>query len=572
VTFGSPRRHILTVNLEDYFQLGLLSRAIPQRYWPRFETRVEKNTLATLDLLDEHGHKAVFFTVGWLADKFPSLMREVVRRGHEIGSKGFYHRSLAQMSLEEFRADAVRSRNALEKNCGKAVTGYRIASGWFSEKDLRALDILAEEGFRYDSSLRPLGLALRGKPELRSVHYYKSPRGGGLWEIPLSAWQFGPLSLPISGGNYVRQFPHEFMRRRVSAWVRSTNNPLVFYFHVWELDPNFPRVLSVSKLNLLRQYRNLDAMPDRIRYYLRNYSFVSPAEYLDLPDEPVALAHQEVQLPVTVVSKPVGGPPVTIVVPCYNEETSLTYLANTLDSFVEEFGHVFDFRFVFVDDGSKDRTHERMREIFGARANCEVVSHSNNRGVAAATLTGIKTARTEIVCVLDADCSYDPAQLAKMIPMLSADVDLVTASPYHAEGTVLNVPRWRLFLSRGVSWLYGAVLRNQLSTYTACVRVYRRSSAMNVKIENGGYLGIVEILVRLDQAGARIVECPAILEARVLGVSKMKVLRAIWAHLALLARLGVAKFAPAFQGGSSIRTTITTPYLRREKSREHGDE
>ena len=544
----NARSHILTINLEDYFQLAPMSGAIPQRYWSRFETRVEANTLAALDLLDEYGHKAVFFTVASLADQIPDVLREVVRRGHEIGSKGFYHRGLSQMVPETFRADAVRSRIALENNCGKTVAGYRIARGWFCERDLWALDILAEEGFEYDSSLRPFGFATSQIPDHATLYRHQGAKKS-IWELPLSAWRVGPLSLPISGGNYTRQLPDAFMRQRVVDWVQGTDKPLTFYFHVWELDPDQPRISGISRLNQLRQYRNLAAMPQRIKYYLQTYNFVSPTQYLKIPvrDAPLttksdACIATSVALKTVKDCNPVTLP-VTLVVPCYNEESNLSYLSNTLTRFVETFADRFIFSFVFVDDGSKDRTREKLHEIFGNRPNTKIVSHAQNLGIAAATMTGIKAASSEIVCVLDADCSYDPAQFAAMIPMLADDVDLVTASPYHPAGGVVNVPQWRLLLSRGVSKLYRTMLNNQLATYTACVRVYRRSSVADLKVESGGYLGITEILVRLDQAGSRVVECPAVLEARVFGISKMKVCKTIWGHLGLLSRLFARRLA-----------------------------
>jgi len=152
-------------------------------------------------------------------------------------------------------------------------------------------------------------------------------------------------------------------------------------------------------------------------------------------------------------------------------------------------------------------------------------------------MTGIKNAATEIVCSMDCDCTYDPHELLKMLPLLTDDVDLVTASPYHKNGGVLNVPEWRLFLSKGASFLYSRVLRSKLSTYTSCFRVYRRSSVVNLPVEQKGFLGVAEMLGRLDLRGGVIVEHPAILEVRLFGFSKMKTIRTIFGHLKLLSQL-----------------------------------
>jgi glycosyltransferase involved in cell wall biosynthesis len=228
--------------------------------------------------------------------------------------------------------------------------------------------------------------------------------------------------------------------------------------------------------------------------------------------------------------------PVTVIVPVFNEELALPYLANTLDEVSRDLSRRHDLHFVFVDDGSTDRSWESLHRLFGSRKNCEFVRHERNRGVAAAILTGLAHTRTEVVCSIDCDCTYDPRQLADMIPLLADDVAMVTASPYHRDGEVLNVPVWRLSLSRGLSFLYRCVLHNRLATYTACFRVYRRSAMQGLAIRNGGFLGVAEMLGLLDLRGARIVEYPAVLEVRMLGHSKMKILRTILGHLKLLAR------------------------------------
>jgi glycosyltransferase involved in cell wall biosynthesis len=172
-----------------------------------------------------------------------------------------------------------------------------------------------------------------------------------------------------------------------------------------------------------------------------------------------------------------------------------------------------------------------------------VVRHEVNAGVAAAIMTGIEAADTEIVASIDADCSYDPHELAGMVPMLTEDVDLVTASPYHPDGGVLNVPWWRLFLSRSLSGMYRQVLHNSLHTYTSCFRVYRRSAAIKIPIYERGFLGVAEFIGRLDLSGSRIVEYPTRLEVRMLGRSKMKALKTIAGQLGLLRKLVAVRLA-----------------------------
>jgi glycosyltransferase involved in cell wall biosynthesis len=244
-----------------------------------------------------------------------------------------------------------------------------------------------------------------------------------------------------------------------------------------------------------------------------------------------------------------------VVVPCYNESSVLPYLANTLRSVVAETAHRYQLRFIFVDDRSSDDTWGLLQRQFGDWAGCRLLRHETNLGVAGAIATGIAAAETEIVASLDCDCTYDPHRLQEMIPLLTPGVDLVTASPYHPLGLVRNVPEWRLTLSRTLSRLYRLVLHHKLSTYTSCFRVYRRSSVAGIVVQDTRFLGVAELLGRLDLAGGAIVEFPAELQVRVLGQSKMKILRTIAGHLGLLLRL------------LATRLRGTTPRLERAPAR-----
>jgi hypothetical protein len=307
-------------------------------------------------------------------------------------------------------------------------------------------------------------------------------------------------------------------------------------------------------------------MPDILRYYFSRHRFTSVADWLGLSQElpaslpaplpaevpsrargpvaassPVRLVSGALDPRISVaVPEPAARTPVTVVVPCYNEELILPYLANTLAS-VEVTLREYDFRFLFVDDCSTDGTWRALQRVFGSRPDCTFIRHERNGGVAAAIMTGVRAARTEIVCSIDCDCTYDPHELGRMIPMLADGVDLVTASPYHPEGGVRNVPEWRLSLSRGLSSLYRGLLHNKLHTYTSCFRVYRRSAAVGISLTRSGFLGVMEFLARLDLAGGGVVEFPTVLEVRMLGRSKMKVARTILGHLSLIAAMARLK-------------------------------
>jgi glycosyltransferase involved in cell wall biosynthesis len=252
--------------------------------------------------------------------------------------------------------------------------------------------------------------------------------------------------------------------------------------------------------------------------------------------------------PVPASSKREG---VTIVVPCFNEEAGLLHLQRNLWAVRAQLQEYW-VHFVLVDDGSTDDTWGLMSELFVNEPDVTTIRHVSNRGIGAAILTGIREARTEIVCSSDSDCSYDPRQLANMIPMLLSDVDLVTASPYHPLGQVITVPGWRLFFSKTASRLYRLVLKQKLHTYTSCFRVYRRTSILKLELRQHGFLGVAELIGKLDLQDSTIVECPAKLTSRIHGVSKMKTARVLIGHIRLLAELALARVR---------QTLLTSPPL-----------
>jgi polysaccharide deacetylase family protein (PEP-CTERM system associated) len=533
----SPKRnrHLLTILVEDYFHVGAFENLIQQRNWQNFEPRYEQNTLKTLDLLDRYDTKATFFVLGWIAERNPQLLREIVARGHEVASRGYYHRSLKNLTDEEFREDLRRSNRAIEEACGQKVIGYRAAEKLpYEEKDW-VLNALASEGFAYDASFLPSKKTEKANRVSHQVH----TGGRAIWEFPYSTRDLGVGLLPISGGNYFRQIPYTLMRHAVNDWHEKVDAPFVFYFHVWELDPEQPRISAASKYNRIRHYRKLDKMEWIIHEHLALYDCVSIADHLGLAEEikpAITVAGIKADTPIRSLSTK-ERTPVSIVIPCYNEEESLPYLSNTLraveGNMIE---HGYQPNVIFVDDRSKDETFASLNELFGSDPNVTILRHETNQGVAAGIMTGIAAAPTEIVCSMDCDCTYDPHELVNMLPKIEG-ADLVTASPYHKDGGVRNVPGWRLFLSRGASFLYRRVLRSKLDTYTSCFRVYRRSSFVDLELQESGFLGVAEMLGRVDLSGGKIVEFPAVLEVRLFGISKMKTAKTIIGHLKLLSQL-----------------------------------
>lgn len=558
----SSKRHILTVLLEDYFHVGAFNRLIQRGQWYRFETRFEQNTMKALDLLDRYNIRATFFVLGWIADQSPDIVKEIARRGHEIGSRGYYHRTIRQMTPTEFREDLQRAREALERASGTKILGYRAAHRLSAPSDLWALDVLAEEGYAYDSSFVPSARASRQEPNTRFAHKHHHGENE-VWEFPVSTFKIGGWMVPIAGGNYFRQIPHTLLRHAVDHWDRTYDAPFVMYFHVWELDPEQPRISAASTMTRLRHYRKLDKMEWVLQEYFSKYTFVGGADYLGIStslDESNVPVKALDTAGVSVGDLPLGElksqpglqaagldsaqrmrVPASIIVPCFNEELALHYLSKTLESVENSLEQDYELCFIFVDDCSTDQTWESLKELFGDKPNSKFIQHKQNLGVAASILTGMREAETEIVCSIDCDCTYDPHELNNMIPLLTEGVDMVTASPYHPKGAVRNVPAWRLSLSKASSFLYRHVLKQKLYTYTSCFRIYRRSAVVDLKVREGGFLGVAEVLGRLDLGGAKIVEYPATLEVRLFGWSKMKILGTIAGHLRLLSRLLVMR-------------------------------
>lgn len=544
--------HILTVSVEEYFHAGAFQKALRRKHWDRLESRLEISLGQVLALLRRFNQTATFFVLGCVAHEWPELVAGILADGHEVACSTYWPRSLRGMLPEEFREELIRTREAFRRAGIPHAAGFRSSRGWLGPDDLWALDILAEEGFAYDSSLNPLLRQYAGQRRRFGIHEHQSSSGRSIREFPVATIGLSGIRIGIAGGNWVRQFPHTLLRRFVEIRRRRSREPLVFYFMTWELDRGQPLLSGLSRTTRLRHYRNLGKTRWVFEHYLRQSRFASIAEYLGLPRQIKADVDASAGKPDSLqgsLAEASTGEPVSLVVPLYNEEENVGYLQRTMIDLRQRLAGRYRVHLVLVDDGSNDATWLKLREKFGSIADCTLVRQTRNRGVAAAILAGIERAPTEIVCSIDCDCSYDPYDLAAMIPLVR-DADMVTASPYHPAGHVLNVPPWRLFLSKTLSRMYSLVLRDRLHTFTSCCRVYRKAAVAGLQVRNGGFLGVAETLVRLKLQGARIVEYPATLESRVLGESKMKILHTIGGHLGFLRELILSR--PAARAVKSV--------------------
>jgi polysaccharide deacetylase family protein (PEP-CTERM system associated) len=269
----------LTVDVEDYFHVAALSSSIDREHWDRYECRVEHNTQRLLHLFAEHKTKATFFVLGWVAERYPALVREIAAAGHEIASHGYSHQLVYRQTPEVFRQETQRSKDVLEDQVQQAVLGYRAASYSITQQSLWALDILAELGFVWDSSIFPIRHDRYGIPGAsRWPHRLRTPAGYELVEFPLSTWRVGAYRLPIAGGGYFRLYPYALTRKGLAS-INQDGRPFIFYLHPWEVDPAQPRI-KASLASSFRHYNNLSRCEPRLRRLLGDFRFTTVAQVL----------------------------------------------------------------------------------------------------------------------------------------------------------------------------------------------------------------------------------------------------------------------------------------------------
>jgi polysaccharide deacetylase family protein (PEP-CTERM system associated) len=259
-------RHALSVDIEEWFQVGAFERVIDAGSWDTLESRVEYNTDAVLDLFAESGVKATFFTLGWVAQRHPALIRRIVAGGHELASHGWAHQRVFTMQAEEFRADIDRARRTLEDAGGVRVTGYRAPSFSIDTRTPWAHPILAEEGYAYSSSVAPLRHDHYGWPEAPRFAF-RPVAGAALVEVPVTVAEFGRRRV-ATGGGFFRLFPAALTNHAVRQ-VSAEGQPAVFYFHPWEIDTGQPRITAAPLKSRLRHYSRLGAMAGKLRGLIR---------------------------------------------------------------------------------------------------------------------------------------------------------------------------------------------------------------------------------------------------------------------------------------------------------------
>ena len=277
VTNGACRapseiRNAMTIDVEDYFQVSAFAPHIPRDSWPTRECRVEANIDRILDILSSAGVKATFFTLGWIAERYPSMVRKIVSQGHELASHGYGHLRASDQDRTEFNDDVTRSKALLEKIGGQAVIGYRAPSFSIGTRNLWALDTLFEAGYRYSSSIYPIRHDHYGMPDAPRFAFYPNGKDG-LLEIPITTVQLMGKNLPAGGGGYFRLLPYTLSRWMMRQVNKADCQTAIFYFHPWEIDPDQPRQEGVGLKTAFRHYVNLGRMEKRIEALTRDFKW-----------------------------------------------------------------------------------------------------------------------------------------------------------------------------------------------------------------------------------------------------------------------------------------------------------
>jgi polysaccharide deacetylase family protein (PEP-CTERM system associated) len=287
----------MSVDVEDYFQVSAFDGHVSRERWDGLESRVCRNTERLLEMFAETSVRATFFVLGWVAERHPSLVRTIAGAGHEIASHGYGHGLVYDMTPSQFREDVRRAKALLESLSGMPVLGYRAPSYSITRDSLWALDVLAAEGHVYDASIFPIHHDRYGIPDAPRYAHARSVPHGTIWEFPGSTVRCAGQNLPIGGGGYFRLLPYAWTRWGIERVNRVEAQPVMFYLHPWEIDPEQPRI-TAPLLSRFRHYRNLEKTEHRLRRLLRDFAFAPAFDVLSTATAAPGIATASLPAPV----------------------------------------------------------------------------------------------------------------------------------------------------------------------------------------------------------------------------------------------------------------------------------
>lgn len=262
----------LTIDLEDYFHVGAYAGHIRLDEWDSYPSRVAQNTDRLLDLFEQHNCRATFFVLGWVAERKPEIVARVAAAGHEIGCHSHLHRRVFNLTPQEFREDTRRAKATIEDAAGRKILGYRAPNFSITRKSLWALDILAEEGFQYDSSIFPVEHPSYGIPDAPRTPYWVTTKNGRILEFPMPTLVIGSMRSPIGGGAYLRLLPYRYTRWSIRHLNGQENIPVCVYIHPWEIDPEQPH-MGGSLSARTRHYLGLRSTESKLKKLLSDLEF-----------------------------------------------------------------------------------------------------------------------------------------------------------------------------------------------------------------------------------------------------------------------------------------------------------
>jgi polysaccharide deacetylase family protein (PEP-CTERM system associated) len=270
----------LSIDVEDYYMVSGFADVIKFGDWHRYESRIEKNTHTILDLLAQFDERATFFVLGWVAERYPDLVRDIYDAGHEVACHGYNHRLIYDLTPEQFREDIRMSKDILENITGAAVKGYRAASYSVVKSTLWALDILLEEGFQYDSSIYPIHHDRYGIPTAGRFPHIVNTTNGDIMEFPPSTYHIWGHNIPVAGGGYLRLFPWQLTKAIIKGINEKEKQAAMIYIHPWEIDVDQPR-LKGSWKSEIRHYINIRSTISKLRGLLTEFKFKPLSALLD---------------------------------------------------------------------------------------------------------------------------------------------------------------------------------------------------------------------------------------------------------------------------------------------------
>ena len=260
----------MTVDVEDYFHVSAFESVINKNAWDNLELRVERNTFRLLELFEQYNAKSTFFTLGWVAERCPQLIRAIVEQGHELASHGYAHKRALDMTKPEFYEDVKKSKDILEQISGTKIHGYRAPSFSVKDSNTWVYDVLVELGFEYSSSTYPIAHDLYGVPHWPRFKYLREE---GITEIPIPTVRKEDTNTGIGGGGYFRLYPYWMSQKRIDRFLAEEQQPYSFYFHPWEIDAKQPKVAGASLKSKIRHYINLSRMEGKIIRLLKDYQW-----------------------------------------------------------------------------------------------------------------------------------------------------------------------------------------------------------------------------------------------------------------------------------------------------------